>query len=245
MKKSKFLFCAVAVASASMFFSSCSKDDDAPAFDMSVKMVPISMVGGYVTDYGMGETGFKDAKYDANGRILEYSSISRYSSGKSVYSYTADKITISTGGTFSVKDGKISASNANLSEKKFSYDGNHIVSDGYYTYTWSGDNLVSMKERDYDLTTKFEYYDQPNRCGCLHNNMYSIDFINVDSFLALSGFYGNMPSNLLKKITCTEEGETSWHEFQYELNEYGYPTKITVTDDEGDVQIYDLTWQKL
>lgn len=56
------------------------------------------MVGGYVTDYGMGETGFKDAKYDANGRILEYSSISRYSSGKSVYSYTADKITISTGG---------------------------------------------------------------------------------------------------------------------------------------------------
>lgn len=96
---------------------------------------------------------------------------------------------------------------------------------------------------DWELT--YDYYDEPNYLGNYQDETHSTVFMSTAAPcpLASAGFFGAMPSKLLKTIYHDGKIERTFTYSDY--NEYGYPCTMKIVDDEGDIQTYKFTWVKI
>lgn len=248
-----------------MNLESCSDDDnDVPPSTPTERMVPTKMEGGYIDIdwWNPGEPElngiiFQNAKFDSQGRIVSYED--EY--GNIVtFAYSQNSITQSTmssygatSNTYTLNDGKIVSDDY----LKYGYNSaNQLIriephsNYGYnYEYVWNGSNMVKSTEIDgyEDSTFEFEYSSEANIIDAFYDTFYSTvvyGFDGIDhAFLQYCGFYGTNSKNRLTTIYSDGFFE---RKFEYlDLNEAGYPTLIRCTDDDGDIQEYHITWEKL
>lgn len=224
--------------------SSCSddKNSDEP-HQPSVKMVLTEMRGNYVSVSGTDEVVFQ-AKYDAQGRITETRDGDNGSWEK--YVYTDSKITYGNY-EYEVSGGKIVDGS-----KEYKYDSsNQLIAIGSCSLTWTDGNITATSYSGSwgNEKTSLTYTDKPNvgnlnwMLNLAYSTCFPAEMAYVQPELAVSGFFGVPCKNLCKSIIFNGEPDRSFDYLDY--NENGYPTKLKITDSDGDIQEYSLTWTKL
>lgn len=222
----------------SIVLGACSNDDQ-DVTSPTVKMHLTSFSGGYI-DITWGDNltfSIENIKYDSDGRVISYKEDDKETS----ILYADDKIILSNGNwstEYTVSDGKIIASNSD----KYQYDSEgHLISIsqsfGNETLTWENGNITRIKSDDEIFS--YQYNNEYNPIANLYNVFFSTVFVDVNPLLAISGYYGVMPKQLLKSQTVDDEFD---REYEYKYNSNGYPIFIKVIDDEGDIQEYTLEW---
>ena len=225
---------------------SCGDNNSDDPHQPSVVMVLTEMRGNYLnTSYETSEVVFQ-AKYDAQGRIIE----SRNSDDGiwNKYVYTDSKITCRDV-EYEVVDGKIVSSEYNDS---YSYNANNqLVAVGQCSFTWKNGNITetSYKTDRGNYLTSLSYTDNPNvgNLNWMLNLAYSTCFPSEEAYvnddLAVSGYYGIPCKNLCKSISVNGKFDRSFDYLDY--NESGYPQTLKITDEDGDIQVYTLIWTML
>ncbi len=253
--KVKFHYAALALISLVAVMSSCSKDDknDGPD-EPDVKMVLTEMRGGYVNLSGIPETGFA-AKYDSKGRVIEFTPINNdhYSYQ---FSYSDNRINCTIFGedvTYDIVDGKIVKDSDG---RVYTYDGNDQLvkvadDEGVTSLSWSSGNITAASDNwdgEIDKWT-LSYSDKAN-VGNLNyalNVAFSTCYPSEGGWLevplALSGYFGKVGKNLCTCLSISGHLDRTIEYSDYNSN--GYPQTLKITDSDGDVQLYTLTWTKL
>lgn len=220
-EKVLWMLCSLVVCC--MTFVACSDDNDGP----SQPKHKMRLVKLEEQENGYTSVLFQNAQWDADGRILQYED----GNGALVtYTYTGESITCKRNGSeinYLLQNGKVVSKNEGYGEDTFSYDGELLVKysprhDDPYTHTWKDGNMV--KTIDSEGVYGYEYSDKPNYMGPFIHEFGSFSYFSgVDPLLAMGGYFGNMPKNLVKSNTYDGKPDFS---FEYTFNEHGYPTKI-------------------
>lgn len=258
MNKRFYLYILMAFASV-IIISSCSndtKDDD--IILPQAKMVLTEMRGNYVNaSYNTSTAGFQ-AKYDNNGRITQMR-VYGYNGWEDweTYNYSDTKITVGDNNeSYDLVNGKIVKDSDGTI---YDYNSNNQLvkisrGDGTSNLTWDECNIISVEDKynwgseKYTLSYVPRSLSDFSPIGILNyalNEAYSTCYPSEGSWinigLAMSGFFGNTPENLCKSISIDGKIDRS---FEYpEKNNFGYPTKVIITDSDGDVQEYTLVWE--
>lgn len=241
--KKNFLF-AMVFGMIAVGVSSCSddKNSDEPG-QPSVAMVLTEMRGNYVNvSYNTDDVVFQ-AKYDAQGRITE-TRIGEDGNWEK-YVYTDSKITCGSS-VYEVSDGKI------VDGDEYKYDSsNQLTAIGNCSLTWTGGNITATSYSGSwgNEKTSLTYTDKPNvgnlnwMLNLAYSTCFPAEMAYVEPELAVSGYFGVPCKNLCKSITLNGELDRTFDYLDY--NENGYPTTLKITDADGDIQEYSLTWTKL
>lgn len=241
--KTKFLLC-LTVCTSALLFGACSNDDDS-APESAVKMRLTSLTGGYINITWGDNLVFSidNIKYDNDNRVISY----EYDGVLNTITYGANQIVLTQNGydqEYKVENGRIVSSDNTL----YSYDSNGFLEK--ISSDWASDRMIWS---DGNLTQiygfesfTYQYSNNKNYIANLYNLFYSTSYIDVEPMLALSGYFGKMPKNLLAAQYYQEDGQKQLdRKYEYQFNSNGYPTLIRVIDDDNDVQEYTLTWTEV
>lgn len=266
MKQFKFLAMAFFAMVMSIGFVACSSDDDdnngGGSISSGKKLVRISCEYKKTINFSAYET--INFTYGEDGKLAR---ASKNDNGNSVYyidlDWSGNTITLTTHArwdenpcTITLDNGKISKTTDGNETYKAIYSGNYlskIIASDINEYTWENGNIVKYKyvnnEGDHYYTCTY-YTDMPNK-----HSVFDVDALGFDdALLAEHGkllimahptLLGLSNKNLLKSFT-DNDGYTRY--YTYELDNDGYPIKITETEkenqhDTGSTDVYTLTWE--
>ncbi len=248
--KIKFHYAALAIISLVTGMSSCSKDDknEGPN-EPDVKMVLTEMRGGYVNRPDIPETTGFVAKYDSKGRVIEFSPTNEPSYQ---FSYSDNRI-IGDDVTYDIVEGKIVKDSEG---REYTYDSNNQLvkiedDECISSLSWSSGNITTASD-NWDGEVKkwsLAYSDKANVANLNYvlNATFSTCYPSSGSWLeiplALSGYFGKAGKNLCTRISISGELDRTIEYLDYNSN--GYPQTLKITDSDGDIQLYTLTWAKL
>lgn len=250
MKKLYFIAFAIIGILSCLNLSSCSKDGDEPSKpEASVKMRPSSIIW----ENQNYTVSFNNIDYYQGTQVKSYteSNVNNYE-----YIYSDNNITEKIEGpsynkeySYRLKDGLVIYSDAEgRNGGSFEYNGTQLVlkeEDGSeITYKWENGNM-SLRTYDFSDGYSFTYTDYPcyvwvPTMGASYLN--GEQFEDINQFLVMGGYFGQIPKNLVmlaKDLYDPSEVIT----FDYEFNDYGYPTKITYNED-GWIVTGTITWEK-
>lgn len=242
MKNLKFLASFLIMTLACVTFTSCSDDDkDEPGANVPSNIK--HLVSLTATDADGNVTSITNVKYDSKNRVISFTLNEDNETSNYTYDYTSD-ITIKVDGevysTYNLKNGLIEKADYGYDEYYFfKYDNNRINTITYvydtldpwnFTYNWVNDNVRSVFSQIEDDSDSREYDYNNDKCITpiiyytnLRCSPYS-KFENEELFLFSEGYFGNsLTSNLIK--TSEDDSVT---EFEYQLDNDGYVTKMTV-----------------
>ena len=270
MKQFKFLAMAIFAMVMSIGFVACSSDDDdnngGGSITSGKKLVRISCeykkinFSGYETiNFTYGEDGkLARASKNDNGNSICYIDLDW--SGNTITLTTherwhenPDKCTIT------LDNGKISKTTDGNETYKAIYSGNYlskIIGGCLNEYTWENGNIVKNKyvdnEGDHYCTCTY-YTDMPNK-----HSVFDVKALCFDEVISAEYSYllimahptllGLSNKNLLKSFTDNDGYQRYTRYYTYELDNDGYPIKITETEkenqhDTGSTDVYTLTWE--
>lgn len=264
MKQFKFLAMAFFAMVMSIGFVACSSDDDdnngGGSITSGKKLVRISYDSGHETiNFIYGEDGkLARASKNDNGNSVYYIDLDW--SGNTITLTThehwyenPDKCTIT------LDNGKISKTTDGNKTYKAIYSGNYlskIIAGDINEYTWENGNIVKNKyvDNEGDHYCTYTYYtDMPNK-----HSVFDVDALCfADVILPDQGYLlimahptllGLSNKNLLKSFTDNDGYTRYTRYYTYELDNDGYPIKITKTEkenqhDTGSTDVYTLTWE--
>ncbi len=241
--KTKIFVC-LTVCISTFLFGACSNDDD-DSLEPSVKMRLTSLTGGYINISWGSDLVFSidNIKYDNDGRVISYQD----DGVLKTISYNTDKIVMTEDGynqEYEVVNGRVVSDG----DYRYSYDSNGYIekiSSGSTSdrLIWADGNLTQIYGID---SFTYEYSNKISSIANIYNLFFSTCYIEVDPMLALSGYFGKMPKNLLETQYYHEDGKKYFdRRYEYQFNSNGYPTLIRIIDDEDDVQEYTLTWSEV
>lgn len=260
MKQFKFLAMAFFAMVMSIGFVACSSDDDdnngGGSITSGKKLVRISYDSGHETiNFIYGEDGKlarASKNYNGNSKYIDLDwsgNTITLTSHESWHEYTETC-------TITLDNGKISKTTDGNETYKAIYSGNYlsqIISYNINKYTWENGNIVKLQvdnEGDIDNYTCTYYTDMPNM-----HSVFDLDVLRFDNAISAEYSYllimahptllGLSNKNLLKSVTGND-GYTLY--YTYELDNDGYPIKITETEkknqhDTGSTDVYTLTWE--
>lgn len=260
MKQFKFLAMAFFAMVMSIGFVACSSDDDdnngGGSITSGKKLVRISYDSGHETiNFIYGEDGKlarASKNYNGNSKYIDLDwsgNTITLTSHESWHEYTETC-------TITLDNGKISKTTDGNETYKAIYSGNYlskIIAGDINEYTWENGNIVKLQvdnEGDIDNYTCTYYTDMPNK-----HSVFDLDVLRFDNAISAEYSYllimahptllGLSNKNLLKSVTGND-GYTLY--YTYELDNDGYPIKITETEkenqhDTGSTDVYTLTWE--
>ena len=260
MKQFKFLAMAFFAMVMSIGFVACSSDDDdnngGGSITSGKKLVRISYDSGHETiNFIYGEDGKlarASKNYNGNSKYIDLDwsgNTITLTSHESWHEYTETC-------TITLDNGKISKTTDGNETYKAIYSGNYlsqIISYNINKYTWENGNIVKLQvdnEGDIDNYTRTYYTDMPNK-----HSVFDVKALCFDEVISAEYSYllimahptllGLSNKNLLKSVTGND-GYTLY--YTYELDNDGYPIKITETEkenqhDTGSTDVYTLTWE--
>lgn len=211
--------------------TSCSDDDDENSIPSpSVEKRLISVVDNSIE---REETSI--IEYDTNGRI---SSVSDGVGSASHYSYYNDKIIIENNygsqEVYYLTNGLITESrDASGFASVFKYNGGNLSSYSNEwcetTFEWQNGNVSSSKvvyDEDEYRNLRYDYdtsHVDYGKVAAFHQYSDCL-FANLEEYLLIQGYFGNMPKNMLQKVTETdEEGDVDFEYYTYKYDADGYP----------------------
>lgn len=192
-------------------------------------------------------------QYDNEGRVsqmaITYSHHNNGSTWTDVYSYSysgkdATIVLISDGEEYET-------STYTLNDKGYVASGTKTESDGdirQYTFNYTNDYMTLAEESYHGVSEEknqviadglilphdwdaVEYTEIPNKINFFFHYSNEIDIFDTFEYmeLYLANLAGKAPKYLPESVT---DGEGSWY-FDYELDDEGYPTSITLSDEDG------------
>lgn len=260
MKQFKFLAMAFFAMVMSIGFVACSSDDDdnngGGSITSGKKLVRISYDSGHETiNFIYGEDGklIRASKnYNGNSKYIDLDWSGNTITLTSHESWHENTETC----TITLDNGKISKTTDGHETYKAIYSGNYlsqIIGGDINKYTWENGNIVKYKSDSegeiYNYTCTY-YTDMPNK-----HSVFDVDALYFDEVISAEYSYllimahptllGLSNKNLLKSVTGND-GYTLY--YTYELDNDGYPIKITETEknnqhDTGRTDVYTLTWE--
>lgn len=269
MKKFNFIALAIIGIYACFNFTSCSKDEkDEPSKpEASVKMRPTSISW---ENEGRFKIYYENIKYFEGTKVKSYkmTSIENYFEFDEVFSFVYENEYTYTENTiinkikrddyseeivYKLKDGLIIYSNDISSGSTFEYENNHLVlkdegPEDKLSFKWENGNLIQENYDGYNGYT-YIYNDYPLYTWIpLSDYSTSIldDIIYEDCnhFLIMGGYYGQISNNLLMMAKDLYNYTDSVLFFDYEFNEYGYPTKMIMDYSDGGIITGNIEWEK-
>lgn len=266
MKQFKFLAMAFFAMVMSIGFVACSSDDDdnngGGSITSGKKLVRISCEYKKINFSGYETINFI---YGEDGKLIRASKNDNGNSDRIDLDWSGNTITLTTHEhlhentetcTITLDNGKISKTTDGHETYKAIYSGNYlsqIIGGDINKYTWENGNIVKYKSDNegeiYNYTCTY-YTDMPNK-----HSVFDVDALYFDEVISAEYSYllimahptllGLSNKNLLKSVTGND-GYTLY--YTYELDNDGYPIKITETEkknqhDTGRTDVYTLTWE--
>lgn len=263
MKQFKFLAMAFFAMVMSIGFVACSSDDDdnngGGSITSGKKLVRISYDSGHETiNFIYGEDGKlarASKNYNGNSKYIDLDwsgNTITLTSHESWHEYTETC-------TITLDNGKISKTTDGNETYKAIYSGNYlsqIIGCDINKYTWENGNIVKYKSDNngdiYNYTCTY-YTDMPNKHSAFDVKALCFDEVISAEYsylliMAHPTLLGLSNKNLLKSVTCNDGDERYTLYYTYELDNDGYPIKITETEkknqhDTGSTDVYTLTWE--
>ena len=197
----------------------------------------------------------------------------QYSEGLKVKSYTSKDYSLIKNISYSYNNNSItktiSSQNGSSDEEIFSLSNGKIISGMGYSYQYDDNKLLKTIDGDSEAvnswsngnilqrtwnksTSEYTYMDNPMYVWVQTEYEGSAEeiFENCDPFLVRQGYYGQIPSNLIKQISEYDgyNDRTDVVRYQYQLNDNGYPIQITRTSTYGgsssETIIVKIEWEK-
>lgn len=248
MKKCLYMAMMALVAILPFSLTSCSSDDDDNGGNITSgkKLLQITC-SGYDT---------RTFLYGGDGKLVRASIGDHYIK----ISWNGNNITTTENfgdppSTTVLKDNKIISSTGYGKTTITTYTGNNVkTTDDDKTYTWKDGNITKVVDTDgYDgetLTLTCTYYtDKVNKHPIVDfDALLLYDAIQAEYsselLMAHPNLLGATNKNLLKSVTSSDGESIS---FTYELDNEGYPTKITEitkrTSGDSETRTYNLSWE--
>lgn len=269
MKQFKFLAMAFFAMVMSIGFVACSSDDDdnngGGSITSGKKLVRISCEYKKINFSGYETINFI---YGEDGKLIRASKNDNGNSDRIDLDWSGNTITLTTHEswhentetcTITLDNGKISKTTDGHETYKAIYSGNYlsqIIGGDINKYTWENGNIVKYKSdyegEIYNYTCTY-YTDMPNK-----HSVFDVKALCFDEVISAEYSYllimahptllGLSNKNLLKSVTCNDGDERYTRYYTYELDNDGYPIKITETEkknqhDTGSTDVYTLTWE--
>ena len=269
MKQFKFLAMAIFAMIMSIGFVACSSDDDdnngGGSITSGKKLVRISCEYKKINFSGYETINFI---YGEDGKLIRASKNDNGNSDRIDLDWSGNTITLTTHEswhentetcTITLDNGKISKTTDGHETYKAIYSGNYlsqIIGGDINKYTWENGNIVKYKSdyegEIYNYTCTY-YTDMPNK-----HSVFDVKALCFDEVISAEYSYllimahptllGLSNKNLLKSVTCNDGDERYTRYYTYELDNDGYPIKITETEkknqhDTGSTDVYTLTWE--
>lgn len=233
MKTFRLIAFAVSAMLMCVNLSSCGDDDNGdepPTPEVKKRLVTVTY-----------DRGNDIIQYDTEGRIssvtIQYNDGPYLKTSSDTYTYSDEKITEGDN-TYYLKNGLITKWTNEYDDYtvtyQFTYDGNNLVKftnsyEEIVTFNWKNGNVVSSKEVDTDYYRDFKYeydtehYDFGKVAAFLQSNSFLFD--DLDPYLIIQGYFGNLPKNMIETIYTTwSDGDEDTDVFYYDYDADGYAT---------------------